>query len=390
MGLFGRNSHEILNEEKELLTRSDPNPPKPPTRLPESKTLTPDEIMSLSIIFRGHQIHQTAAKQCTIYGVENEARIPKSKLPSTVKRPVLKYTFREYLARTISSLYRHGNRYSLKQFDANGNVEALIPLNTSEVTLEVNSADPTTITAYLYRGVRFRPSQISHLRYVEIDDFPLGISAFGAANIELRGMYDTRNYTRRWLQENAIPLEGYLKSLYDVDDDEAKKIKERWQASVTGMEGIAVLPQGIDFEPLYLKPSELQWVDVQKFDAIQQVRMTTAPASTMLVNVEGSTQVYQNVEQDWIGYTRYGLMAYLLPIEDELSDLAPETMDIKFNVDALLRSDTLSRYQAHAIATAGKPFMTPEEIRLIEDRENTPEIIAQLDAPKPQTQGGAQ
>lgn len=374
MGLFSSKSYDILKEELDLLKRATPplEGVLPPTRLNTSQRITPDQTQSLSIIFRAIQLHQTAAKQCTTYGVNTKKneRVPYSDLPSIVRKPVTKYSFKEYVSRTVSSLIRHGNAYRLKDFDAKGKLVGLIPLNTSDVLVEIHPKNPTQILSYTYLGTRYAPDQISHLKYVEIDEHPVGLSPFEAANIELKGIYDTRNYTRRWLQENSIPLEGYLKSLYDVDDEEAKNLKAAWREGTQGTEGIAVLPQGVDFEPLYLKPSDLQWVEVQKFDAIQQCRLLAAPASIMLIGLEGNSQTYQNVEQDWIGYTRYGLMSLLLPIEEELTELAPANTIVKFNTDALLRTDTLTRYQAHAIALGGKPFLTQEEVRHIEDRDS--------------------
>lgn len=105
----------------------------------------------------------------------------------------------------------------------------------------------------------------------------------------------------------------------------------------------------------------------------------------MLISLEGNSQTYANVEQDWIGYVRFGLMAFLLPIEDELTELANlngSPVNVKFNFDALLRSDTLTRYQAHAIATGGQPWLTNEEVRVIEDRDTTPEILNKLNGAK--------
>jgi hypothetical protein len=50
-----------------------------------------------------------------------------------------------------------------------------------------------------------------------------------------------------------------------------------------------------------------------------------------------------------------------------MSDLLPEGQYAKFNLDSLLRGDTLSRYQAHKIGIdAG--FLTVNEVRLIEDK----------------------
>lgn len=382
VGIFGKKSHEILNEERDLLRRGDSplDGVIPPSRSSAAYTITADEAQGMSIIFRGMQVHQTAAAQCSIYGVkpDQNGRVPHSKLPSIVRKPVTRYSFRSYINRTISSYIRHGNSYKIKDINNKGKLVGLIPMHTPDVVAVVDKADPTRIIQYDYHGKHYKPDQISHTKFVEIDELPVGLSPFEAANVELKGIYDTRNYTRRWLQQNSLPLEGYLKALSDIDDDEAQAIKDAWKAGTKGDEGIAVLPNGVEFEPLFLKPTDLQWVEVQKFDAIQQVRLLGLPASIMMVNVEGSTQVYQNIEQDWIGYTRYGLMSLLLPIEEELSTLAPNNMRIKFNLDALLRSDTLARYQAHAIALGGKPFLTQEEVREIEDRNNTPEVITQL------------
>lgn len=372
MGIFSSKSYDILKEELELLKRSAPlDAAIPPPRSNSLSTITPDQTLSLSIVFRAIQLHQTAAKQCTLYGTNTKKneRIANGDLPSLVRKPATKYSFQEFISRTISSLIRHGNAYRLKEFNSKGKLEALIPLNAADVIVEINPKNSSQILSYSYLGTKYSPDQISHLKYVEIDEYPVGFSPFEAANIELKGIYDTRNYTRRWLAENSIPLEGYLKSLYDVDDDEAKNLKQAWRDGTQGTEGIAVLPQGVDFEPLYLKPSELQWVEVQKFDAIQQCRLLAVPASIMLISLEGNSQTYSNVEQDWIGYVRFGLMSLLLPIEQELTDLAPANVKVKFNTDALLRTDTLTRYQAHAIALGGKPFLDQNEVRHIEDRD---------------------
>jgi HK97 family phage portal protein len=373
VGLFSNKSYDILKEELETLKRAEPplEGVKPPSRAAAASSITVDQAQSMSIILRGLQVHQTAAKQCTIYGVDVDTnkRIKFSDLPSAVKKPVLKYSFQEYTARSISSFVRHANCYRLKEYDSEGNIYSLIPMNAADVTVVVDKADPTRVIQYLYQGEKYFPNQISHTKINEIDELPVGLSMFDAANIELKGMYDTRNYTRRWLQQNSVPLEGYLKALNDIDEDEAKRLKAAWKKGTQGEESIAVLPNNVDFEPLYLKPSELQWIDVQKFDAIQQCRLLGLPASVMLIGLEGNSQTYANIEQDWIGYTRYGLMTMLLPLEEELTSLTNGRIRIKFNTDALLRSDTLTRYQAHAIALGGEAWMLPNEIRDIEDRD---------------------
>lgn len=81
---------------------------------------------------------------------------------------------------------------------------------------------------------------------------------------------------------------------------------------------------------------------------------------------------YQNVEQDWLGFVRFTLTAYLQKIEEVFTQVIPRGQKARFDIAGLLRSDTLSRYQAHQIAlTAG--FMTINEVREIEALAPLPE-----------------
>ena len=74
---------------------------------------------------------------------------------------------------------------------------------------------------------------------------------------------------------------------------------------------------------------------------------------------------YSNVEQDWIAFVRFTLMGYLRPIENALTDLTVRGQSVRFNFEALLRTDTKTRYEAHEIALRAK-FKTVDEVRAIE------------------------
>jgi phage portal protein BeeE len=67
----------------------------------------------------------------------------------------------------------------------------------------------------------------------------------------------------------------------------------------------------------------------------------------------------------------------MIRFEQAFSDLLPRGQVAKFNVDAFLRADTLTRYQAHAIALQSG-FLTLDEVRALEDRN--PIESTELDA----------
>jgi phage portal protein BeeE len=73
-------------------------------------------------------------------------------------------------------------------------------------------------------------------------------------------------------------------------------------------------------------------------------------------------------------------MPWISRIEQKLTDYIPRGQYAKFNVDALLRPDTKTRYEAHAIAI-DKGFLTINEVRELENREPLDETISE--EPKP-------
>ena len=86
----------------------------------------------------------------------------------------------------------------------------------------------------------------------------------------------------------------------------------------------------------------------------------------MLTAIDGNSMTYSNVEQEWLGFVRFGLMSYLRRIEEAFTSITPRGQTVRFNVEALLRSDTKSRYDAHNIALSAG-FLTVNEVRKIEN-----------------------
>ena len=125
--------------------------------------------------------------------------------------------------------------------------------------------------------------------------------------------------------------------------------------------------------PASLSPSPLtaslqlgDVIEAQQFDTLEIARIFGVPSSLMMTAIDGNSMTYSNVEQEWLGFVRFGLMAYLRKIEDALTQLTPRGQTVRFNLDALLRSDTTTRYAAHRTALEAG-FLTRDEVRAIEN-----------------------
>lgn len=96
----------------------------------------------------------------------------------------------------------------------------------------------------------------------------------------------------------------------------------------------------------------------------------TTSNGTWLARRDGTTYFTgnSNIEQDAVNLLKFTLGGHLARFEQTLSLALPRGTVARANLDFLLRTDTLTRYQAHAIALSNG-FLTVDEVREIEHRQ---------------------
>lgn len=172
-----------------------------------------------------------------------------------------------------------------------------------------------------------------------------------------------QNRQARSLSQHGVPT-GMLKSQNpDLTQAEATALKTAWLASQRDRT-VAVINASTDFVPLSWNPEELQLVEARKFTLHELGLIFGIPLS--FLGVEQSSRTYTNVEQEAVNLLKFTLNGHLVRFEQALSQHFPSSTRVKANTDGLLRSDTISRYQAHEIALRNG-WLTVDEIRALED-----------------------
>jgi HK97 family phage portal protein len=192
-----------------------------------------------------------------------------------------------------------------------------------------------------------------------------GLGPIQACQAELRNSKDTRDFASKWFSDSGIAAQ-VVSPKVPVSPDTLIDIAESLRNAQTG--GSVVAPTELSIQNLFLNPRDAMFVEVQQWNTSQVCRILGIPANMMLAEA-GSSMTYSNVEQEQIAFTRYSLSAYYVEIEQAMSALLPRGTDARMNIDALLRNDTLTRYQAHQIAIAAG-FKTIDEVR--EDEKLAP------------------
>ncbi|AQX81486.1 phage portal protein [Plantibacter flavus] len=355
-------THEQRAEEPtaEAPGPSDPTDVRPPSRAAAPRSVGTAEAFGLSMVYRAIQIHAVSAKQMSIdeqlYGQ------PVEKPSAFMRRPSRDLSRGAFVEQNVVSLAAHGNAYWGLDFDSKNVIGNVDVWNPNDVQIETNPAG--RIVMYHHRGKEVVPAKVKHLPLLRVPGTAYGLGPIQAAQQELRGALDTRDYSSNWFRDSGTP-DGILKSDQQLNKDSAAAARKQWEETQGGRRGVAVLGAGLDYRPIFLKPADVQFIESQQFNVTQVARLFGVPSSLMLATVEGNSQSYSNVEQDWLAYVRFTLMSYLVEIEDALSDLLPLQRRAKFNVEAFLRTDTTTRYSAHASAL-GAGWTTINEVRAIE------------------------
>lgn len=326
----------------------------PPPRSATSGVTTTDAL-GIAGVYRGVSILSNAIKQIGVHLYRDDIKLEST--PLWVKQPDDKVTRAEFMSRTVTSMATSGNAYWRVSRNGRGEVIKLEVLNPFEML--INSTDSGELTGYTYRGTtELQTSEIQHLKMLSVPGNLYGLGPLQACQPELRNAKDTRDFASKWFSDSGMAAQ-VVSPKVPVSPDTLIDIADSLRNAQTG--GSVVAPTELSIQNLFLNPRDAMFIDVQNWNTSQICRILGIPANMMLAEA-GSSMTYSNVEQEQIAFTRYSLSAYYIEIEQAMSSLLPRGTEARMNIDALLRTDTLTRYQAHQIAIAAG-FKTIDEIR---------------------------
>lgn len=316
-----------------------------------------DEIVGLDAVFRALSYLQTLAGQLTIDAWRGTEPIASA----VVARPDAWRTQRQWVIETVASLSLTGNAFwRIRRDKDSGAILNLDVLDASRVAVAL---DANRQAHYTIDGTEVPPTEIAHLRYLTIPGRALGLGPIQAARAGLTGMVRVARYADNLFTRGGTPS-GILSTSQPLTREQAADAAAEWDEKQTAGK-TAVLGHDLDYKPVGVKPSELQWLDSQKWSVVRVARLFGIPPAKLAVAIEGASLTYNNIEQATLDMLRDTLMGYLAPIEDMLTWLLPRGQSVRFNLDAVLRPDTKTRYEAHEIGLRAG-FLTVDEVRGIE------------------------
>jgi HK97 family phage portal protein len=165
-------------------------------------------------------------------------------------------------------------------------------------------------------------------------------------------------------------VSGLVTTEEDVDEEEAKAIKERLSSKMMGAEhagDIAFVNRALKFSPWAMNNVDAQFLESRKFSVEEVARMFGLP--THLLSVAGAVSNWgTGVAEANLALQKYVLMGYTSRIESALRAILPPGWFAEFDYKGLLQSSPKDEIELLAVQVKAG-LLTRNEARAIMNRE---------------------
>jgi HK97 family phage portal protein len=257
----------------------------------------------------------------------------------------------KFIEQWIISKLVHGNAYALKQRDNRGVVTALYLMDPSRVRPLV-SPDGSVFYELSRDDLSQQPQgqvivparEIIHDVGIALYHPLVGLSPIYASGLAaMQGLKIQSSSTA--LFANGSNPGGVLTAPGAISDATAARLKAYWDTAYSGANAgkVAVLGDGLKFEPMIMKAVDAQLIEQLKYSA--ETVCSTFHVPPYMVGV-GSAPTYNNIQALSTQYYTQCLQTLIEALElvlDEGLGLGPSfgnTYGVEFNVDDLLRMDS--------------------------------------------------
>jgi phage portal protein, HK97 family len=245
-----------------------------------------------------------------------------------------------------------GNAYAYLQYEKNGKLEGIYPLESRNMQILIDNADifqrgnkmyyrylaPKTGKTYI-----FEDKEILHFKGGLSEDGLVGKSIRETLASTLKGVKVSQQYLNN-LYEKGLTAKAILKYTGDFDSKKKAMLVNELANFATGNDsrGIIPIPLGMDLVPLDLKLTDSQFYELKKFTSLQ-IAAAFGVKPNHLNNYDKSS--YANSEMQNLTFYIDTLLFILNQYEEEFNykmlseEERKKGLRFEFNVASILRGD---------------------------------------------------
>jgi len=360
--------------------------------------------MSVSAVYRSVALISGTIATLPLRTLKTNANGTRERTPSWLDNPGLDvHTPFEWKELATVCLLLHGNAYGQKVFNNNG---ALVGLNLIQPSAVRPERDPSrpggrkyTVTLDDGEQLDWDARQLVHIPGLSLDGVA-GVSPIGLARLGIQTARAGDRAAQSKFANGAMVAGLVTPEDEDLDEDEARVVKETVNGAMTGPENagsIAVINRRLKFQPWMLSAVDAQFLQSRAF-AVEEIGRWYGVPPHLLGQSEKSTSWGAGIESQNRGLARYTLQPWTSRIEQRMTRLVAGSRIAEFDYAGLLAPSPEDEIRL-LLEQVNGGLLLPNEARRIRnlppveggDKMRIPAGAIDPNAPKPApaAQGGA-
>lgn len=255
-------------------------------------------------------------------------------------KPNDRYNHFNFIKLLFESVILRGNGYAYIERDEKLKVKALHLIDPDFVQPLVQEDGSVK---YIVAGMKSAVDSFNMIHlFMHADNMMNGISVLKYADMVLTGAYDAEKTSDNFFKSGG-GLAGIIKAASPLTSAQKSEIGQSWKEAMvnTSQGGIAILPQGLDFQSISVTPEDSQLLDARKYSTIQICQFFGVSPWKIF---DYSHASYNSLEQADLSFIQDTIMPYVRLFEDELSRkcVLPSEVGavrVEYSFDALLNAD---------------------------------------------------
>ena len=300
----------------------------------------------------------------TFVRVDGERR-PFRPRPEWLNSPESGVTRTEHFQQVLVSLLLDGNSFTRILRDDQG-IAGLVVLNPQRVECSRDRVTRRPIFVYENRDV-IQLEDMIHITELRMPGELRGRSRIDMMKENLGLAKALEEFAARFFGQGSS-ASGIIEFPGNLTREQAKDLVDGFEEGHRGLRRShrpGILFGGARFTKTTVDNDSAQFLESRRFAVEEIARIFRVPPSMLGVTTPGAMS-YASVEMNGIHFVQHTLRPYISKIEDGYQKLLTNNAFIKFNVDALLRGDQQSRYQAFSTGIQSG-FLSINDIHRIED-----------------------
>jgi HK97 family phage portal protein len=268
-----------------------------------------------------------------------------------------------------------GNSYFLIRYNGASKTESLWPLLPSKTRATTTAGQLVYETSDTPNGklVEYAYEDVVHVPGFGFDGI-CGLSPVRIHRETIGHGIATEKYGSAFFGRGERPA-GVLEHPATLTDDAHANLQKSLESlrSDTKPHGTLILEEGMKYHTISVPPDDAQYIETRQFNVSDMARIFRIPLS--MLEVHDRSAAYASVEQFFLQFAVHTIRPWLVRWEQELNRKVlglKSGLCAEFDLNALLRGDIKSRFEAYQIAL-NNHFMNSDEVRAKENMNKMPD-----------------